>query len=243
LPITGLVDIHSHLLHGIDDGCRTFDESLACVRTLMDYGFIGTVCTPHMAIRDFRENTPATIAEKVRVLQEQLRACGLEYQVWSGGELRIAEDTLVWLREFGVPALGPSRHVLIDYWGREWPAYADPIIDDLLQEGYRPILAHPERIDLEDQEWEAVLRRLQHRDVGLQGNLRCLAGREGPRVAERARRLLREDRYRVLATDVHGTPDLPDRLAGLSAVLEQVGAAKLRELLEHAPQGIVAPEH
>jgi protein-tyrosine phosphatase len=242
LCITGLIDIHSHLLPGIDDGCRTVEESLACVRTLIDHGFSGTVCTPHMAIRDFPDNIPAKIAEQVSVLQEQLSTAGLEYQLWPGGELRVAEDTLFYLREFGVPTLGPSLHVLIDYWGAQWPAYADPLIDHLLQNGYRPILAHPERMDLEDREWDAVLRRLEDNDVGLQGNLRCLAGREGPRVAERATRLLREDRYRVLATDMHGTQDLADRLAGLTAVSEQVGAAKLRELLADAPQKIVTPD-
>jgi protein-tyrosine phosphatase len=240
--MTGLIDTHSHLLPGIDDGCRTVDESVECVRTLMDHGFTGTVCTPHMAIRDFPDNIPVKIAEQVSVLAEQLRAFGLRYDLWAGGELRLAEHTLAWLQEFGVPTLGPSRHVLIDFWGTRWPAYADQIIDHLLQEGYQPMLAHPERMDFENRHWDAVLRRLEHSGVGLQGNLRCLAGREGPRIAERATCLLRENRYRVLAVDMHGTPDLPDRLAGLSTVREQFGAAKLRDLMADAPQRIITPE-
>lgn len=238
---TGLIDLHSHLLPGIDDGCRTLEESLACVRTLLDHGFMGTVCTPHVGMSVFPKNIPANIAKQVGVLQQQLHAAGLEYQLWPGGELRIDEDTLFWLREHGVPTLGPSRKVLIDYWGSQWPGYADPVVEHLLQEDYHPILAHPERMDFEDHEWEFVLRRLQQKGVWLQGNLKCLAGREGPRVGQRAQRLLSEDRYRVLATDMHGTPDLADRLAGLSAVQQQVGTAKLRELLADGPHEIVAP--
>jgi protein-tyrosine phosphatase len=238
---TGLIDLHSHLLPGIDDGCRTIEESLACVRTLLDHGFTGTVCTPHVGMSIFPENIPVNIAQQVGVLQQQLHAAGLEYQLWAGGELRIDEDTLSWLREQGVPTLGPSRKVLIDYWGTKWPVCADMVIEHLLQEGYHPILAHPERMDFEDREWEAVLRRLQQSEVWLQGNLKCLAGREGPRVGQRAQRLLSENRYRLLATDMHGTPDLADRLAGLSAVQQQVGTAKLRELLADSPQEIVAP--
>jgi protein-tyrosine phosphatase len=148
LSITGLVDIHSHLLHGTDDGCRTLEESLACVRTLMDHGFTGTVCTPHMA-RDARD-TRLSGEYSREDCREGECAAGATSRMWIGisslvrDELRIAEDTLVWLREFGVPALGASRHMLIDYWGTEWPAHADPIIDHLLEEGYRPILAHPE---------------------------------------------------------------------------------------------------
>jgi protein-tyrosine phosphatase len=145
------------------------------------------------------------------------------------------------LREHGVPTLGPSRHVLVDYWGSQWPTYADSVIAHLLQEGYHPILAHPERMDFEDREWDAVLDRLQQIGVWLQGNLKCVAGREGPRVGQRARRLLSEDRYRVLATDMHGTTDLADRLAGLRVVEEQVGSKKRHELLAIGPQEIVAP--
>jgi protein-tyrosine phosphatase len=238
---TGMIDLHSHLLPGIDDGCRTVEESLICVRTLLDHGFTGTVCTPHIWLAVFPQNTPARIAERVAVLQEQLDAAGLKYQLWAGGELRIADDTLSWLGEHGVPTVGPSRHVLVDYWGTHWPSYADRVIEHLLQEGYHPILAHPERMDFEELQWDAVLRRLHQKGVWLQGNLKCLAGHEGQQVGQRARRLLSEDRYRLLATDMHGTPDLGDRLAGLSAVEQQVGTAKLRELLADGPREIVAP--
>jgi protein-tyrosine phosphatase len=234
------IDLHSHLLPGIDDGCRNVAESLACVRKLLDNGFTGTVCTPHMGIDAFPENVLDNIAIRVETLQEQLLAAGLEYQLWTGGELRIADDTIAWLREHGVPTLGPSRSVLVDYWGSQWPDYADSVIEHLLKEGYRPILAHPERMDLKDHEWDAVLGRLQQIGVPLQGNLRCIAGGEGPRVAARARRLLSENRYQFVATDMHGTPDLPDRLAGLTAVEKQVGREKLCELLALAPFEILA---
>jgi protein-tyrosine phosphatase len=232
--------VHSHLLPGIDDGCRSIEESLACIRTLLDHGFRGSVCTPHMGVSIFPENNPANTAKQVSMLQQQLGAAGLEYQLWAGGELRIEEDTLSWLRDHGIPALGPSRAVLVDYWGTQWPVYADSVIEQLLQAGYRPILAHPERMDFDEPEWLAVLQRLQQQGVRLQGNLKCLAGHEGPRVGQRAQRLLSDDRYSVLATDLHGMNDIGDRLAGLSVVLQQVGAAKLRQLLEYAPQQLVA---
>jgi protein-tyrosine phosphatase len=238
---TGLIDLHSHLLPGVDDGCRTIEESVACIEVLIAQGFTGSVCTPHMAISAFPENTPANVAPQVAALRTQLRAAGLEYELWAGGELRINENTISWLRQHGVPTLGPSRHVLIDYWGSRWPRYADLVIEYLLEEDYHPILAHPERMDLEQQAWDVLLGRLKESGVWLQGNLRCLAGGEGPRVAQRARRLLSEDRYRALATDMHGTPDLPDRLAGVGTVEQQVGTAKLRELLSDSPYKILSP--
>jgi protein-tyrosine phosphatase len=181
------------------------------------------------------------LAEWVATLQEELDAAGLNYQLWAGGELRIANDTVSWIEEHGVPTVGQSRYVLVDYWGNKWPAYADRVIEYLLQEGYRPVLAHPERMDLDDAEWDALLGRLEQSGVWLQGNLKCLAGREGPRVELRARRLLEEDCYRMLATDMHGTADLADRLAGLSVVEQLVGSGKMRMLLADMPQEIVMP--
>jgi protein-tyrosine phosphatase len=239
MSLTGLIDLHSHLLPGIDDGCRTLEESLACVRTLSDHGFVGTACTPHMCVSAFPANAPRTIAARIAILQEHLKRSGLSYRLWAGGELRLAEDTLPWLREHGVPTLGPSRNVLIDYWGRRWPAFADAAVEHLLQDGYQPILAHPERMDFDDREWDTVLARLEQRGTRLQGNLKCLAGHEGPRVCQRAQLLLQEDRYWMLATDMHGTADLAARLEGLDTVERLVGPAKLRQLLVERPQKTV----
>jgi protein-tyrosine phosphatase len=241
VSLTGLIDLHSHILPGIDDGCRTVEDSLACVRSLVEHGFRGTICTPHMAIDAFADNTPKNVAHCVELLQNAFEAAGLAYQLWPGGELRIAEDTLSWMREHGVPTLGPSRYVLVDYWGSYWPAYADRVIEQLLQDEHHPILAHPERMDLDDREWDSVLDRLQQDGVWLQGNLRCIAGREGPRVGQRAQRLLAEDRYRLLATDMHGPTDLADRLAGLQVAEETIGAAQLQELLAHTARQILYP--
>lgn len=236
-----LIDVHSHLLPGIDDGCRSLDESLACVRSLMAHGFVGTVCTPHMAVDSFPDNTPANIEGKVARLREQLRAAELDYQLWAGGELRLDEDTLAWLHRHGAPTLGLGPYVLVDYWGQQWPSFADEVIDYLCAEGYRPILAHPERMNFPDRHWDAVLTRLQEAGVWLQGNLKCLAGHEGSRLAERSRRLLSAQRYHLLATDMHGTMDLAERLAGLATVEEHAGAEAVAQLLGHGPSMVISP--
>ena len=236
-----MIDLHSHLLPGIDDGCRTLEESISCVRRC----WIMDSPAPFAHLTSGRLYTLITLLERivewVTLLQGHLDAAGLNYQLWTGGEVRIANDTISWLEKHGVPTIGSSRHVLVDYWGNHWPAYADQVIEHLLETGYQPVLAHPERMDFGEADWDAVLVRLQQQGVCLQGNLKCLAGHEGSKVAQRALRLLKEDRYHLVATDMHGAPDLSDRLAGLSVVEQHVGSDKLRELLEAAPREIVAP--
>lgn len=235
----GYIDLHSHVLPGIDDGCTSLEDSLACVKQLMDHGFVGTVCTPHMCVAEYPKIKPATVAGYVERLQEQLSEAGIDYPLWAGGELRLAAETVGWLEEHGTPTLGKSRHVLTDYWGDRWPACADRALAWLLDQGYQPILAHPERMNLDDSELDAVLVSLQRDGVWLQGNLKCIAGNEGPRPQQRMQRWLAERRYRLVATDMHRPRDLLQRLDGLEALIREVGEVGLQSLLEFAPREIL----
>lgn len=236
----GYVDLHSHILPGVDDGCTVVEESLECVQQLIDVGFAGTVCTPHVCVAECPDNTPHNIRLWVDALQAEIDAAGLAYRLWPGAEVRLAPETVDWFGEHGVPTLGPSREVLVDYWGRGWPDFCQNAIDDLLANGYQPILGHPERMVLPDEELRALLDRLLERGVKLQGNLRCLTNTEdGSSACERMRQLLREERYYVVATDVHGPADLACRLAGLDLLLEHAGTELATTLLERRPWAIV----
>jgi protein-tyrosine phosphatase len=239
LSSSGFIDLHSHVLPGIDDGCTSLEDSLSCVRELIAHGFVGTVCTPHMCVPEYPEIHPASVRRYVEQLQEQLRGAGLDYPLWAGGELRLAENTIPWLEEHGVPTLGPGRHVLTDYWGDRWPAYTDQTLAWLSEQGYQPILAHPERMNLDDQELEVVLAAMKQNGVWLQGNLKCIAGHEGSRPQQRMQRWLAEGRYHLVATDMHRPRDLGQRLAGLESVTRQVGPIGLQALLEIGPREVL----
>jgi short-subunit dehydrogenase len=123
----GRIDLHGHLLPGIDDGCGTSEESLECIRRLLAHGFVGSVCTPHVTRENYPENTPENIARAVAALEERVAAAGLDYALWPGGEVRIARSTVAWLEEQGVPTLGSGRWVLVDHWGPTWPAAAEEL--------------------------------------------------------------------------------------------------------------------
>ena len=235
----GRIDLHSHLLPGIDDGCQTLAQSLACVRRLKARGYVGTVCTPHVLLDLFPMNTPANIALAVTELQAELDREGLDYRLWPGGELRIDKATVTWLEAVGVPTLAGSRVVLFDWWGRTWPDFADDLCSYLLDRGYEPVLAHPERMGLDAAELEAVLSALEKRGIGLQGNLNSLSGGEGPVASNLSWRLLKENRYRFLASDMHRPESLDGRLAGLDLLEQTLGQAALKPLLEDRPRALV----
>ncbi len=225
------IDAHSHLLPGIDDGCRSVEDSLACVQKLLDHGFTGTICTPHVCVVEYPGNTPRAISNHVERLRRELATAGLDYTIWPGAEVRVAETTVSWFEQHGVPTLGAGRCVLIDYWEEEWLPSCDDVVSYLFANDYQPILAHPERMQLDDDELEKLLSRLQRQGVWLQGNLRCIAGVEGDSRRSRMLRWLRDGRYALIATDLHRPECLDARLRGIAIVDRVVGNAEVLRLL------------
>lgn len=239
LPPEGLVDLHCHLIPEVDDGCVSLDDTLDCISQFIERGFSASICTPHVMPSLFPDNTPANIAEWTNLLQEAVNDAGLDYRLLPGGELRIAGGMTDWMNEHGVPTLAGGRHVLIDLWEGDWPEAGDEICRYLLNRGYTPILAHPERMPLADDVIEKLLGRLAAMGVWLQGNFNSLAGGEGPVAAVRAGRWLREGRYALLASDAHKPRELEGRFEGLAMAEIEAGPEILQQLLVDRPRQIV----
>src|SRR3569623_3730047 len=89
---TGRIDGHSHQIPGVDDGCRTVDEPIACARELVAAGYTHSFCTPHIW-PNLPENNVKTIVEKVRQLQAALDQAFVPLKLLPGGEITLREDT------------------------------------------------------------------------------------------------------------------------------------------------------
>ncbi len=224
IPATGRLDVHSHMLPGIDDGCETIEESIASITMLKQAGYVGTICTPHLWPDMFPDNTPSNIDRWTGELTVQLAQRGIEYALWPGGELRLFKGVTDWMKTHGVPTLAGSRYVLTDFWEDHWPKYIDQSLDWLMAEGYQPILAHPERIGIT--KYETLVKHLKEataRGVLLQGNFRCMTGEDGYHQDQRVRQFLTEGRYWLMAMDMHRPDALPSRLDGMQMVVQEYG--------------------
>lgn len=237
-PVTGRIDSHCHLLPGVDDGCQSIDETLACIALLKSRGFAGSICTPHVWIERYPQNTTEAIIARTVLLQNELRDRGVKYQLWAGGEVRLCKTIIAWMGAHGVPTLGPSRCVLTDIWEPDWPKWATQTLAWLIEQSYQPILAHPERLACVERADE-VVRELADMGVWLQGNSACMTGEEGYHADQLIRRWLNEDRYQLLALDTHGPDTLPSRLDGLTMVEMEYGKDKLEQLINRAPRELI----
>ena len=236
----GRIDIHSHLIPDVDDGCATIDESIACIRAQQSAGYVGSICTPHIWVDLFPRNTMPNIRDWTAALQHALREQGIDYRLWPGGELRLFDGILHWLEEHEVPTLAESRYVLTDFWEPNWPWWVDAAMDRLLERGYTPILAHPERIAVEN--LDAHLDALAARGVLMQGNFRPFTGGDGALAGELVRRFAHAGRYDLLALDMHAPDTLASRLDGAQIAERELGADYVTERTEHAPRHLIFQE-
>lgn len=240
-PPAGRVDMHSHILPGIDDGCATVAESLESVRALIAHGYVGTVCTPHCWPNLYPANTPAHIALWVEALRQEIDKAGLDYVLWPGGELRLYPEVISWMKQHGVPTLAGSRCVLCDFWEKKWPKWVDTAFDWLLANDYQPILAHPERSSTLDH-YERHLDRVVEKGVILQGNFQCFTGEAGYRADQLIRQYMDEDRYTLLALDMHRPDALPGRLDGIVVASEEYGTERINAMTDDAVRSLLWPE-
>lgn len=233
----GYIDIHCHLLPAVDDGCRDLDESLTCIEQLIAAGFVGSICTPHVNA-GYGHRDLSYITDGVPRLQQVIDDLQLPYRLWTGGELRLNDGLIDFMQTHGVMTLANSRYVLTDFWDSHWPAYVDRTMQWLLDRGYQPILAHPER-QAKIADFDHHIDRLADMGVIFQGNANCMVGNQGNTAQAWIQHGLKDDLYSLLALDLHNPPGLPGRLEGLTAIAKRHGQARLDAMIKDMPRQIV----
>ncbi len=197
------VDLHLHLLPGVDDGARNLSQSLAFSRRLVSEGVREVTATPHVGA-GFPYD-PLSIPARVAVLQEAIDAEGIGLHVHAGGEIRPAGASRLSDAELEVIAHGPrgSRWVLceVPFAGIDEPFLG--VCRDLRHRGYAVLIAHPERADgLMDGGLHRLASEIEAGAL-LQVNVCSLLGNHGAVAQDAAEALVREGRAFVLGSDAH----------------------------------------
>jgi len=237
-PPQGRIDVHCHLLPGVDDGCKTLADSVECITMLKAAGFVGSICTPHIWPDLLPTNTPAHVEAFTSLFESELRNVGVEYHIWPGGELRLFKDVIDWMKAHGVPTMAQSRCVLFDCWEDKWPKWADKALQWLIDQGYRPVMAHPERLALAASQPD-LLTDLIRRGVWLQGNFMALTGEDGYMPDKLVRQYLSNGSYQFMALDAHTPVDIESRLDGMRMLGKEFGQNALDHFTINAPRKLI----
>ena len=137
------VDIHSHLLPGIDDGSQSLKESLNLIKQLHLLGYSKLITTPHI-ISDFYPNNREIITEKLHIVQQALVTEEIDITIEAGAEYYVDMNFLNLIEDDNLLTF-KKHYVLFETECRCKPIILEEIISNLLQKGYIPVLAHPER--------------------------------------------------------------------------------------------------
>lgn len=231
-----MIDLHSHILPGLDDGPRGLPESLDVARAAVADGIEVIAATPH--VRDDYPTTADAMERAVAELEAALSAEGIALAVLTGGEIaldRLRELDPEELRRFSLAGSGAYLLLEFPYYG--WPLGLEETVFRLAAGGLRPVLAHPERSG----ELEGALERLRPAvEAGalVQLTAASLDGRLGRGARRRSLELLDSGLAHLIASDAHA-PAL--RGIGMSAAAETVGDEALaRWLTQDVPAAIVA---
>lgn len=237
-----LIDIHSHILPGLDDGSGSMEETLEMLFQAEKEGIGIIIATPHykpMRRSAGREKT-------VRVLEqvgEAAKKAGLSIRLEAGNELYYSSETLEALKAGEVLTLAGSSYVLTEFSPEEDFDYIRNGIYSLLSGGFRPIVAHTER-------YRHVFTRrgraeeLVEMGACLQVNATSVTGRFGRNERVRSRELLKQGLVQFVATDAHdGSNRMPLMKECVSFIGKRYGQSYREEIFSHNPQSILTDEY
>jgi protein-tyrosine phosphatase len=235
-----VIDLHSHILPGLDDGAGDIEVSLRMARIAVEEGVQTMVATPHVNF-DYPVDADMVIS-KVGEVNVALARAGVPLAVLPGAEISMARAAQLSDAELRAFALARGPTVLVESPYVKGAGFLDELLFDLQLRGFRPLLAHPERCPT-FQDDVGRLRRLVERDVACSVNAQSLAGRFGTKVRDFALLLVREGLVHDVASDSHDDSRRPPGMrAGIAAAEEHLaGISALTDwLTQAAPAALLA---
>jgi len=233
-----MLDLHCHMLPGIDDGAPELAVALAMARCAVADGITVTACTPHI-YPGLYDNDRDGITRAVAALQDALDEEGIPLRLVIGADTHLAPDLLASIRQGRVPTLNGSRYLLLEPPHHSVPPRFEESVFNLRTAGIIPVITHPERLSWIESHYPSF-ERLVKGGAWMQVTSGSLTGRFGKRPKYWGERMLDEGLVHILATDSHHIDRRPPFLAeGRDAAAARVGEVEAGHMVSTRPQGIL----
>lgn len=196
-----MIDLHCHILPGLDDGARNVADSIEMARKAANDGITQILCTPHHN-RKYR-NPKNRIVLAVEQLQKELDKEKIPIKLLVGQEVRIHGELLKEIEEDKIVFIDSNHtYVLLEFPVKEIPLYAEKLIESLIEKKHIPIIVHPE-CNLEFQ--RDVNKLVRFLDMGILAQMTApsIVGRYGKKVQKTADKMLKHRMVQMVASDAH----------------------------------------
>ncbi len=234
-----MIDLHCHMLPGIDDGPTDLETALEMARIAVADGITLTACTPHIYPGLF-ENNSGSISTAVDAFRGHLREAGIPLEITTGADIQLVPELLEGLKSGRFPSLHGSRYFLFEPPHHTVPPRFLDTIFDVLSAGFIPVITHPERLTWLDDKHYGWFVEAARQGAWIQVTAGAVTGRFRDEPQYWAERFLDDGLVHLLATDAHHYHRRPPLLAeGREAAAKWVGPEEAERLVMDRPQAIV----
>lgn len=239
-----MIDLHAHILPGLDDGPKTWDEALEMARLAEADGVTAIVATPHLfqhrGVYQGDLNGSEKVLAAVQELREKLAEAGVNVNIFPGCEVPLFPELLDLLHNGSLLTLNNGgRYLCLEMPDTVIPPATEDVVFQLNALGIIPIITHPER-NLAFQEMPQKLVRLLQQGCLTQITASSLVGGFGRRVAGFTEQLVKKGYVQLMASDAHNARRRPPLLSkGLKKLARLVGESRAWEMVSSLPEKIV----
>jgi protein-tyrosine phosphatase len=223
------VDIHSHLIPGIDDGSKSLDDSLVLLKAMEELGYQKVITTPHI-MSDFYPNNPKKIREGLEVLRNAIKEVGLNIVIEAGAEYYLDDGFLENLKQGDMMKIGDD-YLLCETSYLQKPLQFDEMVFQTTIAGFKMILAHPERYQYII-DFKKEYQDLKEKGIYFQVNINSFSGYYGKDAQKKALFLSEAGMIDFLGSDIHRLKEVETLKKVLNTnIIEKI--AEKNKILNH----------
>lgn len=226
-----MIDFHSHIIHGIDDGAKDIDMSLEMVKISESEGVEFICATPHFITEEF-EITREKYIDKLDRLVLASKEENLKIKILSGLEIYMHPNLPKLYKEKKIWGINDSEYLLIELPMGQFPMYTEDVFYELMLLGAKPILAHPER-NIKIMKNHDLIINLIKQGVLMQINAGSLLGDYGKEVKKTAEEFVKRNMVHILGSDGHNITSRKTRLKVAYEIVKDTNEAAYNWVLEN----------
>lgn len=233
-----MIDIHSHLIYGVDDGSKTLEESISILENLSNKGITDIIFTPHYItdtryVSERKENY-----EELLTIKEELKIRGININVYLGNEIYIDKNITNLVLDRKISTLNNTHYILVELpMNGIYDDYID-IFSNLIRTGFKVILAHPERYTSIQKDYSLV-NELKEIGVLFQSNFGSFSGQYGREAKKIVKKLAKDKLISFMGTDIHKEKDLIYTEKGIKKMEKYYSKEELDDILINNPKDIL----
>ena len=233
-----MIDIHSHFLPLVDDGPKTLAGSMAILKALAEQGVTDVIATPHFVPETNYVSSRIQNLRVLAVVRDKMKEEKIRINVYLGNELYIDRKIAMLVKTRMISSLADSQYLLVELpLDGEYPNYKD-IFMDLLDAGYKVILAHPERYTTFQKDF-GLIEEMQRVGLLFQCNIASIIGKYGKRAKKTVRKMIKKKMVFTFGSDIHHAGKSDYILLSQKKLSKYYNRNELKELLVTNPGKII----